>query len=904
MTTINTAVRRAAEHLHRLGFNVTTIPVDGKEPTHEWNSKRAPWATQRQPLEVVQSLPFDATRRVSRGCVYPAVETVGFISGINNRRTIDVDALLVDGSKVAVPDDVRETLLRALGLDDDYDWSGASRSGKGKHIIIECAGDLPEAWRGAGKTGEPGVFVFDPLPAYTDAFDHIELRWERCQTVLPSPTAYNGHMPDVPPAVVSMVTLETAISAIATPRGKAAKATKASTTSQVKSQKQPQQHDSIIDQFNARFSCADILERNNYTPVDGGWSHPNASDPTTAGVKAEGDRVRSYSATDPLNDGTHSHDPFSLLQVLECNNDQAAAVKAAAHELGLPPLRTNGHTSATAQANADAPQLPSQIVVQGLHSLGYTFRLNECDNTVEVNGKPIDDVIEAEIFTRAWDAQIKPKGLITPASVTEAARNAYHPVKDYLNGLTWDGIDHIGALADHLSSDDPPVVAPDGTRQPLHTLYLKRWLIGAAAKVLDRRQNMMLVLSGPQNTGKSYLARWLCSGIPDRFIEGPIRVDDKDHSLRLMSRFLWEVSELDATTRRSDVSALKDFITRDEVTVRKAYGRHEVNKPAIASMIGTVNECAGFLSDESGNRRFLVTSITAIDWSYTKIDVNQIWAQAVALYRAGEPWRLLPHEASHQAARNQAYDVESTLDGWLPRWFDLAAGPDALMTASDIVDHLRSKEINLNGNERSQAMELSRVLGRLGVEKERRHGWRGYRGIAPRDVPVSTYPPRVNLSPEVDTQDTASESPCVNRVNRVNLNPIEEENTQDVRENTDDTHSGAGEYAQNNDLYKETDDTVDTVDTRASGSARTRVNLKPKVDTEVVTPRKEVKLPRGWCRTAAGTKNHPLFQYEHVGTREHAGTYVRTTCHTHDSDAIAEAQQLASELEAANVETS
>ena len=76
--------------------------------------------------------------------------------------------------------------------------------------------------------------------------------------------------------------------------------------------------------------------------------------------------------------------------------------------------------------------LPSTLVMRGLAALGYTFRLNLCDNVIEVNGQPLDDILEAEITTHAWDGNVKPKGLIKPAYTTDAAQHAYHPVKEYL----------------------------------------------------------------------------------------------------------------------------------------------------------------------------------------------------------------------------------------------------------------------------------------------------------------------------------------------------------------------------------------------------------------------------------------------------------------------------------------
>jgi putative DNA primase/helicase len=91
----------------------------------------------------------------------------------------------------------------------------------------------------------------------------------------------------------------------------------------------------IIDAFNNRYSAKELLERNRYRWVGDGWAHPDSSLPQTAGVKPEGDRVRSYSASDPLNDGRHSHDAFSIYTILEHHGDERAAVRSAAELLGF-----------------------------------------------------------------------------------------------------------------------------------------------------------------------------------------------------------------------------------------------------------------------------------------------------------------------------------------------------------------------------------------------------------------------------------------------------------------------------------------------------------------------------------------------------------------------------------------
>lgn len=376
----------------------------------------------------------------------------------------------------------------------------------------------------------------------------------------------------------------------------------------------------------------------------------------------------------------------------------------------------------------------SAYIAQALGQLGYSFRLNLCNDTIEVNGEPITDVIAAHIRTDARDMGLKPLSAVADTYMLEAANSAYHPIKDYLNGLTWDGQYRIAQLAACLRATDPPVIAPSGQAHTLIHIYLWRWMIGAVAKALDGEQNLMLVLvSAAQGIGKSQFARWLCP-LPAYFIEAPLDVGDKDTLVRLMRTWIWEVSELDASTRRADVSALKDIITKRDVTVRKAYGQYDTTKPALASFIGTVNDSTGFLTDDTGNRRFLTATIEAIDWSYTQLDRDQLWAEAVAAYRGGEPWQPLPHERAAQEQQNKGHEVESLWDGWITTYFYIGGGAAGnRMMASEIVDVLRTRyDIRPPGSARQQAMEIARVLKRLGARQVRTGSWRGYEDVQPK----------------------------------------------------------------------------------------------------------------------------------------------------------------------------
>ena len=367
-----------------------------------------------------------------------------------------------------------------------------------------------------------------------------------------------------------------------------------------------------------------------------------------------------------------------------------------------------------------APELPeSQIIMQRLNLLGWTFRLNLCTDSVEVNGQKMSDIHRAEIRMALRDIGLTKKLAAAEDAYTAFAKqSSYHPIHDYLNSLKWDGGDHITKLTDYMCSTDPPITYRDGSVVPLHAVYIYRWLIGAVAKALDAEQLAMLVLDGPQDLGKSTLTNWLCSALPDYFIESAINVTDKDTDIRMIDRWIWEVAELDATTRKADQSALKSFITKKHVTVRKPFGHHDIVKPALACLIGTLNNSTGFLTDDTGNRRFLITRLSRLDFHYMEIDVNQLWAQAVQLYREKEPFKLIGEEKQAQSTTNKGYEVETLLTDYLERYyvFDPDFG-DELYTLGDLALALRGHDIPLHGSEKAQYMELARVLTLKGARK-------------------------------------------------------------------------------------------------------------------------------------------------------------------------------------------
>lgn len=241
----------------------------------------------------------------------------------------------------------------------------------------------------------------------------------------------------------------------------------------------------------------------------------------------------------------------------------------------------------------------------------------------------------------------------------------------------------------------------------------------------------MLVWEGQQNIGKSHLARWLASPLPDMYVEAPINPDDKDCDVRLMSVWVWEVAELGATTRKADREALKHFISKQIVRVRKAYGRYDTVRPALASFIGTVNNESGFLSDPTGYRRFMVAPIESIDWDYSKdLDPNQIWAQAYALFVQGEKWDLSANEAWLAERLSRHFEIEDYLEARIDRLFDINPRETAWFTTTDDIIAALDRD-GTRENPTALARRVAAILKQRGIAGAVRRippGGKQYRG--------------------------------------------------------------------------------------------------------------------------------------------------------------------------------
>lgn len=360
-------------------------------------------------------------------------------------------------------------------------------------------------------------------------------------------------------------------------------------------------------------------------------------------------------------------------------------------------------------------------------STGMNLKLNMMSDRLEIedykNGGniPISDIQESVLINRLNDYGLRNEGRMRRAMHEAALQERYHPIKSYLEAIEWDGKSRWDAFINCLD-----ITSEAGE------IFIRKFMLGSIAKIYQYAQNYMLVFISGQGVGKSRLARWLCP-IDEMFFEGAINPDNKDSLIRLINYWLWEVAELDSTTRRSDRSALKHFITQQRVNVRVPYGRYDISKPAAASMIGTVNpDGKGFLNDPTDNRRFSLVEIKHIDWKYSEIDRGQLWGELFTAYKDGEQFELTQHESEIQAKLNLGHTEESPLEALLTEWYEVDASQGDWFSGSmDILEKL--KTLGLEGRQYMLKMELANVMTKLKLEKttKRINGRlrRGYQGI-------------------------------------------------------------------------------------------------------------------------------------------------------------------------------
>ena len=226
---------------------------------------------------------------------------------------------------------------------------------------------------------------------------------------------------------------------------------------------------------------------------------------------------------------------------------------------------------------------------------------------------------------------------ILPAVLLASNQLAFNPVLEYFDGLKWDGEGRVQGrgrepwLTEYMGAANTEINAA----------YGMRWLISCVARAYQPgcKADCMLILEGRQGVGKSSVFNALAEidGSGRYFTDSLRDFVSKDSKQLLNGKLIVEIPELSAYRNTHDVAAVKMWLSCLIDDYRPPYGHVPETFPRTCVFAGTVNPGgAGYLNDPTGERRFWPVAVTKIDVDRVRQDRDQLWAEAVHLYRADE----------------------------------------------------------------------------------------------------------------------------------------------------------------------------------------------------------------------------------------------------------------------------
>lgn len=323
----------------------------------------------------------------------------------------------------------------------------------------------------------------------------------------------------------------------------------------------------------------------------------------------------------------------------------------------------------------------------------WDLRHNDFANRATLGGQYLTDQDSLKIAGWVQEHGVTAStATITEAILAVAAVRHFHPLREYLDGLTWDGIQRLEDLfVEHAGSPDTELVRA----------FSAKWFIQAVARVYEPgcQADGTLVLESAQGMKKSTFFRelfgdmWFTDHLPD--------ITSKDALIQLRGVWCVEIAEL-ATFGRAEAARIKQFLTSRVDRYRDPFGRMVSDFPRTCVFAGSINPGAGgYLKDETGARRFWPMPVgERIDIPAVSSKRDLLWAEAVARYRAREPW-YLNTDSLNDAAADAASDRFAS-DPWQEKIEDFIALVDEVtiqqifVKALNVVDQAKWTQADMN----------------------------------------------------------------------------------------------------------------------------------------------------------------------------------------------------------------
>jgi len=343
-------------------------------------------------------------------------------------------------------------------------------------------------------------------------------------------------------------------------------------------------------------------------------------------------------------------------------------------------------------------------------------------------------------FTAFWLATRSGLTKISSIQAAEAAEMAaraapFDPVRDYLDSITWDQTPRIDMwLGDFFGAPDTAYTRLVG----------RLWLIGMVKRAFEPgcKFDYMPILEGPQGKGKSTALEILAHpwfGNTD-FVMG-----DKDSMAVMQGKWLYEIAELDSFNK-ADTTRVKSFVTRQFDEFRPAYGRRILKIPRRVVLVGTTNQYEYF-KDGTGNRRFWpIKCMEQINLEGLRAMRDQLFAEAVVLYRAGA--LTYPTRAEQDELITPEQDAREIADAWEEGIFQYLekGGPDLVP-----IDRVSGFDVLNKGLKIDAGKITKEMTTRVGLVMRKLHWIKVERRLE--------NPRYVYERPQKSAQDTAQAQP-------------------------------------------------------------------------------------------------------------------------------------------------
>ncbi len=324
------------------------------------------------------------------------------------------------------------------------------------------------------------------------------------------------------------------------------------------------------------------------------------------------------------------------------------------------PAPADWRTLVSRSKSGEAKNTYGNVCLVLRNTYGSRLTYNEMRLSPILDGVPLVDPDIGRVreeLERAWG--MTPSAENTAQAIRQVSgEQSFHPVRDYLTGLTWDGVCRIERVAADVLGADP---------SPLTVRMLRAWFVSAVARAMRPgcKVDTALVLVGPQGYFKSTFFSVLGG---QWFSDTAMDISNKDSLLQLAFAWIYEWPELENVTSRKQASEVKAFTTSRADTFRPPFGRGVIQHPRGTVIVGTTNE-EQFLADATGSRRFWVIRITKrIDASLLASLRDQLWAEAVALFTSNYAWWLEHGEEEEREEAAEEHRVDDALDGVIASW--------------------------------------------------------------------------------------------------------------------------------------------------------------------------------------------------------------------------------------------